>query len=147
LLHAIFRGLQVTACFAIIAVGLITLYVFFIGDLTTEREHGVVEYKDFVTILLTAVAVMIAVATVIVALMAVFGYTILRDEMNRTAAKIAEDKASEIARRRAEEVARERTDAMVPALVAQAVRFQGLEEGIPGDEVAAEIGREGTGNG
>jgi len=42
-----------------------------------------IEYKDLITIILTALAVMIAVGTVVIAIMAIWGYKSISDEMKK----------------------------------------------------------------
>ena len=43
------------------------------------------DYKDLVTILLTAIAVMLGAATIFVAALAVYGYTAIREAAERAA--------------------------------------------------------------
>lgn len=47
------------------------------------------EYKDFLTIILTALAVMVGVATLMLAALAVYGYGALKDEAMKTASVVA----------------------------------------------------------
>src|SRR6266702_3068833 len=103
-MRIIFRGLQLTAYVFICAFMILFLKLYLNGELSAE--HPVVEYKDFISILLTAIAVMIAIATAVAAIAAVWGYAVLREELNRTVARIASE--------RAEEIARGRIDVMVP---------------------------------
>jgi hypothetical protein len=77
------------------------------GDLN-KPEAPILEYKDFVAILLTALGVMIAIVTVFAAFGAIWGFDLLRRETHATAEKVARDKVDEI----------------LPSLVEQAVRFQ-----------------------
>jgi hypothetical protein len=133
----------------LIFVGLLTsasivLNLWFIGRGTLSEVHApLVEYKDFVTILLTALAVMIAIATVLAAMAAVWGYVEIREGINRRVDEIASKRAAEVAT----EVAKDRTNAMVPELVNRAIEFAKQSEDVKGDEVADEIGKEGNGNG
>lgn len=60
-----------------------------------------VEYKDLITIILTAVAVLLAAVTVIIALLAFWGYNSIRE----SAEKVAKETAERVAARTAEPVA------------------------------------------
>jgi len=124
------RALQVTALFLICAVSIVSMYAFTNGSLAGARPP-VVEYKDFVTILLTALAVMIAVATFMGALAAVWGFTVLRDEAHRAAEAAAE------------KVAKAHVESTVPRLVEEAMNFAGQSKGTKADAVAEEYGKEG----
>jgi hypothetical protein len=132
-MRTIFLGLLTTAALFVCAFMVLFLKLYLNGELTAE--HGaVVEYKDFISILLTAIAVMIAIATVVSAIAAVWGYGVIREELNRTVARIAGD--------RAEEIARGRIDVMVPRLVAAQMAFEKQGTGTRGDEVAEEVSKE-----
>lgn len=85
------------------------------GDLS-KPDGPIVEYKDFVTILLTCLAVMIAVATIFAAVAAVWGFDFLKRETQAHAEAAAHVSA--------EKIASERIEAILPGLVEQAVRFQ-----------------------
>src|ERR1700688_4495049 len=106
-MHIIFRAIQVTFYFFFIGLAILILWLVVGGKLAAE--HPTVEYKDFVAILLTGLAVMIAVATVLAAAAAIWGYAIIREEIIRTVERVAT--------KRAEEIARERTNDLVPRLV------------------------------
>jgi hypothetical protein len=66
-----------------------------------------IEYKDFISILLTALAVMIAVATILLAALALWGFGALKDEARGVAKSVAERTAKEIAEPVASRTARE----------------------------------------
>jgi hypothetical protein len=114
------------------------------GDLE-KPAAPIVEYKDFVTILLTCLGVMIAVATVFAAVAAVWGFDLLRRETQAHAETSA--KAS------AEKIAHDRIEAMLPSLVERAVRFEFEMQGSQGssgqqglddqaDQIADEIAKD-----
>jgi hypothetical protein len=87
-----------------------------------------------VAILLTAIAVMIAIAAAVAAIAAVWGYGVIREELNRTVARMAGE--------RAEEIARERIEVMVPELVAAQMAFEKQGTETRGDDVAEEVSKE-----
>jgi hypothetical protein len=132
-MRTIFLGLLATAALFICAFMILFLKLYLNGELTVEHS-AVVEYKDFISILLTAIAVMIAIATAVAAMAAVWGYGAIREELNRTVAKTAGD--------RAEEIARSRIDVMVPQLVAEQMAFEKQGTESRGDDVAEEISKE-----
>jgi hypothetical protein len=117
----VFRATMVTLGVAITALLIMNLYFLASGDVS--NAHPAIEYKDFVTILLTALGVMIVVA----AIAAVWGFAILKEE----------------ARSFARETALNETRAIVPRLVDEAFTFAREAEEVPGDDVAEEYGREG----
>lgn len=75
-------------------------------------DHGI-EYKDLVTIILTAIAVLLAAVTLFVAAMAIWGYNSIREESVKAAVKAADAKAAEIAKNVAESVASREAIAML----------------------------------
>jgi hypothetical protein len=85
------------------------------GDLS-KPDTPIVEYKDFVTILLTCLGVMIAVATIFAAVAAVWGFDLLKRETQAHAETAAQASA--------ERIAHARIEAILPGLVERAVRFQ-----------------------
>jgi pheromone shutdown protein TraB len=144
-MKTVFRAFQVFVyCLVVAFVGM-TLWLFINGELSAQSPK--LEYKDFVSILLTGIAVMIAVATVVAAMGALWGYVIIRDEIKRTVEKVATDRAEVIAKKRAEEVARERVDTLVPSLVNEMIYFMQQGEPSKSDEIADEYGREEGSNG
>jgi NADH:ubiquinone oxidoreductase subunit 4 (subunit M) len=90
----------------------------------------VVEYKDFVSILLTALGVMIALGAVLAALAAIYGFETIRKEAvhaaEQTAARVAESKVNEI----------------VPRLVEQVAKIDREVSGTQADQIAEEIDKE-----
>ncbi len=125
----VFRAFISVAVLFICSVAVLILYLVAHGDLTAAHAP-VVEYKDFVTILLTALAVMISVAAFLGALAAVWGFSVLKDE-SRVAAKLA-----------AEAMAKARVEAMVPLLVEEAMSFHSKGAATKADEIAEEYGKE-----
>ncbi len=96
------RVLQIV--FAVLNLGLVVLVVFWIlKSPATALSSPSLEYKDFVSILLTAIGVMIAVLTIFLAVVALWGYAQLKEEARR----VADDVAREVGKQSAEEVARE----------------------------------------
>lgn len=95
------------------------------GDLSSPSAP-IIEYKDFVTILLTALGVMIAVGAIFAAVAAIWGFEFLRRETRESA----------------EKAARQQTEAMLPSLVQQQVRFELQGMKTSGDEIAAEMSKE-----
>jgi hypothetical protein len=85
-----------------IAFALLVLYIFSKGGLAQTQA---LEYKDLISIVLTALAVMIATLTVFVAVAAIWGFTALREEARSAAENVAREAASETAKRVAKEVA------------------------------------------
>lgn len=75
---------------------------------TFEPAKAVVEYKDFVSVLLTAIGVMIAVLAAIFAIAAIWGWGTLERQVVTAAADRAEKEARDVmsaALKRAEEIA------------------------------------------
>lgn len=78
-----------------------------------------IEYKDLIVIVLTALAVLLAVVTLFVAALAIYGYATLRDLAVQTAKSTAEEVAPPAAAREAEAIMqREGTGEPGPDLVA-----------------------------
>src|SRR4051794_26710329 len=81
-----------------VALGLLVLYLL---SPHSPPESSTLEYKDFISILLTGLAVMIAVATILLAAAAIWGFELIRKEARLS----AEHEASVVAERVAREVA------------------------------------------
>jgi hypothetical protein len=123
------RAFQIVGWCFVVAAALMAAY--FIGASgRAPDEHPPFEYKDFVSILLTALGVMIAVAAVAAAIAAVWGFEFLRREMSR----IARDTAIETATAEVQKI--------VPGLVEEAIDFAEQGQTVAGDKVAEEYGRE-----
>lgn len=76
----LFRALQVVGWLFVISVSGVAIFVMLRSSAT--GEHPVVEYKDFVSILLTALGVMIALAAVLAAVAAFLGFeNVKKDEI------------------------------------------------------------------
>jgi hypothetical protein len=136
----VFRAFISVAVLFICAIAVLILYCVAHGNLVAHGDlfgphPPVVEYKDFVTILLTALAVMIAVAAFVGAIAAVWGFTALREETHRAA-----EVAAKIA---AEAVAKAHVETTVPRLVEEAVSFALKSKDTKADAVAEEYGKEG----
>lgn len=102
------------------------MFLFVATSDSISSEHPNIEYKDFVSILLTALAVMIAIAAVIAALAAIWGFAVLREEVSKAASSAA----------------RSETRKIVPGLVEEAMAFAQFGRESRGDEVADEYGKE-----
>jgi hypothetical protein len=120
------RALQFVGWCSVIAVALVVAVAF--SHSSAPSEHPVVEYKDFVSILLTAIAVMIGIGAVIAAFAAIWGFDLLRKEMTKIAADAAAD------------VATKRVDEIVPGLVEQSLKVDRQVTGKDADEIAKVIG-------
>jgi uncharacterized membrane protein YcjF (UPF0283 family) len=112
----------------LLLIGLVMLgfFLFVASSDSISSAHPTIEYKDFVSILLTALAVMIAIAAVIAALAAIWGFAVLREEASKSAA----------------EAARDETRKIIPRLVKEAMDFAKAASESRGDEVADEYGKE-----
>jgi hypothetical protein len=90
-----------------IAITTLLIYFLWSNRWPPIKEADGIEYKDFISILLTALGVMIAAATILIATAAIWGFAVLREEARssaeRTAAKVAREVAESV-------TASERTD-------------------------------------
>lgn len=125
----IIRAIQITSWCFLSALMIVILWLVARGELSVE--HPTIEYKDFVAILLTAIGVMIAIAAVVAALGAIWGFGVLRAEVKKAAT----------------EAARKETRKIVPGLVAEAVEFGKQGRETQADKVAEEYGKEGGNDG
>lgn len=92
----VWRGLQIF--FAVLNVAILimaSLFLIFHRGFSVEDGRQVIDYKDFVSILLTAIAVMIAILTIFIAAAAVWGFSALKDE----ACRVARSEANQVALR------------------------------------------------
>ena len=96
-----------------------------------------VEYKDFVAILLTALAVMIGIAAFLVAVIAIWGFAEGKRMLEMVAQKTAETVA--------ERVAISRVNALIPAQVALAIQAEKDDIG-DSDKIAEAYRGEPSGN-
>lgn len=87
-------------CSTLFNVGLaITVgYLLWTRSPIVAAEHQSIEYKDFVSILLTALAVMVAVVTLLVAALAIWGFGAIREDVRGRAAREARREANRIAK-------------------------------------------------
>lgn len=129
------RALQAVGwCFVIAA----SIAICVIAGRTPSAGNAVFEYKDFVSILLTALGVMIAVGAVVVALAAIWGFELLRREVVSAAAKAAQETAAATAT----QIAQVKIDAIVPGLVEKAIEIDRQITGKQADKIAEEFGKE-----
>jgi hypothetical protein len=90
-----------------VALSALLLYLLWSSRLPLAKDGQGIEYKDFISILLTALAVMIAAATILLATAAIWGFTALREEARSSAEKEASRVARDIAESVATRTARE----------------------------------------
>ena len=64
---------------------LIVLWTMWKGKILFFNAPQAIEYKDFVAILLTSLGVMIAIATILIAALAIWGFEALKEEARKTA--------------------------------------------------------------
>ena len=110
------------------AVAVIALYIIWKGGFRHVETQGI-EYKDFISILLTALGVMIALAALLVAMLAVWTYK----------------NAMELITDASRKAARERVDEVVPDLVEDALRFareEPADAARKADEIASSYSRQ-----
>jgi predicted RNase H-like nuclease len=122
------RAFQIVGWCFVVALALVAAFALAGNGITSD--HPVVEYKDFVSILLTAIAVMIGIGAVAAAFAAIWGFELLRREIVKAAAEIAA-KAAE-----------EKIDEVVPGLVEKALKFDREVPGPEADKIAREFGKE-----
>lgn len=67
------------------------------GGINLGATAGGIEYKDFISILLTALGVLMTVLAIFLAVLAVWGFNTLRDEARRVAWEAAEREAKIVA--------------------------------------------------
>ena len=83
----------------------LTAIVLYFGSHRLVQDDPNIEYKDLITIILTALAVLLAAVTLFVAAMAIWGYNSIRDESVKAAKKAAEAEARIVATNVASSVA------------------------------------------
>jgi hypothetical protein len=79
------------------------LLVFFVSRGTTPSNG--IEYKDIISLLLTAITVVLAALAIGIAVLAIWGYNSIRESAERAAGDVAERTAKEVADQTAREVA------------------------------------------
>jgi hypothetical protein len=90
-----------------VSLGILVLYFLARGYQPAPKDAQTIEYKDFISILLTGLAVMIAVATVFLAAAAIWGFEAIRREAKASAEIEARETATTVARAVATRTARE----------------------------------------
>jgi hypothetical protein len=91
-------------CFNV-SLGILVLYFLSRGYQPPPKEKQTIEYKDFISILLTGLAVMVAVATIILAAAAIWGFEAIRKDAKASAENVARETATAVAKDVAETVA------------------------------------------
>jgi len=84
-------------CFNV-ALGILVVWFLSRGYQPHLKEAQTIEYKDFISILLTGLAVMIAVATIMLAAAAVWGFEAIRKEAKASAENVARETATAVAK-------------------------------------------------
>jgi hypothetical protein len=110
----------------LVGVALLGIMLYFVAANDVSSAHPAIEYKDFVSILLTSLGVMIAIAAVIAALAAIWGFSVLREEVRRAAMLTA----------------RKETRKIVPTLVSDQLEFERQGKETMADKIAEEYGKE-----
>jgi hypothetical protein len=98
-------------CFNV-ALGVLVVYMLARGYQPPPKDAQTIEYKDFISILLTGLAVMLAVGTIMIAAAAVWGFEAIRKEVRisadavarETSMRVAKEVAGPVAARTAREV-------------------------------------------
>lgn len=85
---------------------LIVFGLLYFGFHGLDLHPNGIEYKDLITIILTAIAVLLASVTIFVALMAIWGYTSIREAAEKSAREVATDVAQTVAAREAQTISR-----------------------------------------
>jgi len=68
-------------------------------------DPGGIEFKDLITIILTAIAVLLAAVTIFIGVLAVWGYSSIREAATKIAQETADHVARQVAETRATDVA------------------------------------------
>lgn len=125
---------------------LLCLGLYYYSSHSIQHLYYDIEYKDFISILLTAISVILAAVTIFIALLAIWGYTSIK----AAAMTSAEIKATEIAAQVADKIARE-VAMPVAAREAQAAAklYAGSAGGTQGeeDELTGVLSTQRTDNG
>jgi uncharacterized membrane protein YidH (DUF202 family) len=78
-----------------LAFAVLALFFIFRGGVKTDPSAGL-EYKDFVSILLTGLSVMIAIGAIFIAVLAIWSYNHFKTLTEASAEKAASEKAEEM---------------------------------------------------
>lgn len=93
----LWRGFQVLLTVFNLAFAVLAMYFIMKGGVVTPESAGL-DWKDFVTILLTALTVMVAIGALFIAVLAVWTYKDLRETVMRIAKETAESVATRTVR-------------------------------------------------
>lgn len=132
------RGFLAVANFALIA---LVLWIFYRSGWSFRAGESQIEYKDFLSLVLTALSLMIAVLGAGIAILAVYGF----QEIKREAREVARGAAIEVAKGAAESTATRTAEA-----VATKVSNEYIAQRMPnpkGSKDYGEIGGEENSNG
>jgi hypothetical protein len=97
-------AIAILVCFNI-SLGILVIWFLSRGYHPPPKEAQALEYKDFISILLTGLAVMIATGTVMLAAAALWGFDVIRKEAKASAEAEARKIAAQVAKDVAETVA------------------------------------------
>jgi hypothetical protein len=111
-----------------VALGILVLYFLSRGYQPPPKASQTIEYKDFISILLTGLAVMIAVMTVFLAAAAIWGYERIRRDVLVAAEVEARKVATAVSTVVATRTARETPPSDTSAEDAEAIALAGEEE-------------------
>lgn len=91
------RGFQAFLACLNVAVISIGIFLFYKGGWTLTPGDPAIEYKDFISIVLTALSLMVTILGAFIAILAVFGFNEIRKEARRIATRIAKAEAVQVA--------------------------------------------------
>jgi hypothetical protein len=132
----LWRAVQVIGWCLVVASAVSMAWIYEVRG--SAGETPVVEYKDFVSILLTSLGVMIAVAAVAAAFAAIWGFEFMRREV----VKAAIERAEKVAKETATQVAQTKIDEIVPGLVEKTAKIDREISGPRADKIAEEFRKE-----
>ena len=112
--------------FALNGIGLIAIIAYF-GMHQLVQDDPKIEYKDLITIVLAALAVILATVTLFIAAMAIWGYNSIRDESVKAAVKAAEVEAGKVAANVASSVA-SRSAVAIKAATREGAEVENVDE-------------------
>jgi hypothetical protein len=111
-----------------LVLSLILLY--YIGTRGLESAPSGWEYKDLITIILTALTALLAALAIFIGLLAIWGYASIRDASIAAAESAAEVKAVETARATAETVAARTAEAIMQRLLPEEDRTEEITQAL-----------------
>jgi TRAP-type C4-dicarboxylate transport system permease small subunit len=127
------RGFQAFLACLNVAVILTGAFLFYKGGWTLTPGNPAIEYKDFISIVLTALSLLVTILGAFIAILAVFGFNEIRKEARRIA-KIAAVQAAE----------KEGTISGEKAAIQAALAYlkQAVPEQVDGDDYGKAAGKD-----